>query len=246
MLPVTRLLLVACLAVACSERSTKTARTSTTPELGAYRASITDATVASPDATSIPDASTYATLADALAALRARELAEAADHIARRAAQPASKMRLAPGEAHAAAIALLAIAHREPIRALHGMMPRSTIELARAVAERGVSLDEADAIATYLVGFVAALRFERLHVFDENHSHVIGRDWSEIDYRGEGMTWESQRDYWRPKGVTSFQRAGFIHAYFMGAEHLEHWKRVYRPRGKVSDAPAPADRPRDP
>lgn len=181
-----------------------------------------------------------ATLADALAALRARDLETAADVISRRVAQTTPKMRLAEADAHAAAIALLALADRAPIRELHGVMPRSTIELARAVRERGISIAEADAIATYLVAVVAALRFQRLAVFDENHSHVIGREWHEIDYTGEGMTWQSQREDWLPKGVVSFERASYIHAYFVGAERLPHWARVYKPRGRMAGVAPPA------
>lgn len=190
----------------------------------------------------VADAAAIATprdLDDALAMLRARELAAAADVIAARVAQQKPKMRLDPRQAFAAARALLDVADREPIRALHGVMPRSTVELARAVRERGVTTDEADAIARYLVGVTAKLELERPSVFDDNHSHVTGRDWHEIDYSGEGMTWEKQRDFWAPRGVVSFKRAAYIHAYFVGAEPMEHWKRVYKPRGRIADVAAP-------
>ncbi len=179
-----------------------------------------------------PDA--LVTLADTLAALRGGNFSAAADHIQRRIDQPPPKMRLSPAEAHSTALALVAVANRAPFRELHAVMPRSTVELARAVHERGVTLDEADQIATYLVAVVAACRFERLTVFDENHSHVIGREWSEIDYTGESMTWQGQRDAWAPRGVTSFERAVYIHAYFLGAEKLRHWDKVYKPRGKLA------------
>lgn len=174
------------------------------------------------------------TLDDALTALRTRDLAASADHIRRRVEQQSPKMRLSSDDAQATALALLEVAGRAPIRELHAVMPRSTVELARATHERGVTLDEADAIATYLVAVVAACRFERLGVFDENHSHVIGREWSEIDYTGESMTWQTQRDAWVPRGVVSFERAAFIHAYFIGAEKLPHWDKVYKPRGKLA------------
>jgi hypothetical protein len=180
-------------------------------------------------------------LEDALAALRTRQLAAAADVIAARVAQQKPKMRLTRDEALAAARALLEL-DREPFRALHAVMPRSTVELARAVRERGVTIEQADAIARYLVAVVRALDFERLAVFDENHSHVTGRDWPDIDYSGERMTWQSQRDDWSPRGVKSFKRATYIHAYFVGAERLPHWKKVYRPRGKMSDVPPPSVR----
>lgn len=185
----------------------------------------------------VPDAP--ATLAAALAELRARGYVGAADAIARRVAQAAPKMRLTEDQGLRAALALLAIADRDTVRALHEVMPRSTVELARATAERGVPLDELDAIASYLVSVTRTLDFGRLGVFDENHSHVTGREWHEIDYTGEGMTWQGQRDYWRPRGVTNFKRATYIHAYFVGAERLPHWRRVYRPRGRMVDVAAP-------
>ena len=177
-----------------------------------------------------------ATLDEALARLRAAGLDGAADAIARRAAQPEPKMRLGADQALAAARAVLALPR---LRALHRVMPRSTVELARAVAERDLPPEEAAAIARYLVRVVAALDFQRLATFDENHSHVTGRRWPEIDYTGEGMTWQGQQAYWAPRGVPDFRSAAAIHAYFTGAETLPHWRRVYRPRGRMADVPAP-------
>jgi hypothetical protein len=179
------------------------------------------------------------TLDDALVTLRSRGFDVAADVIARRVAQRQPKMRLTGAEALSAALALLAIADHESVRALHAAMPRTTVELARAVRERDLALDEAEDIARYLARVVEALSFERLDAFDENHSHVTGRAWHEIDYTGERMTWQGQRDYWEPRGVTSFTRAAHIHAYFVGAEQLPHWKRVYRPRGRMAAVAAP-------
>ena len=190
------------------------------------------------DAAPPPDTAAPRTLDEALAALRVRGLGDAAAVIERRVAQGKPKMKLSAAQALAAATALVEL-DRESLRALHAVMPRSTVELARAVRERGVSIDELDAIAAYLVRVVDVLAFERLGVFDENHSHVTGRDWPDIDYTGEGMTWQGQRDHWSPKGVSSFKRARFIHAYFAGAEKLPHWQRVYRPRGRMRDVAPP-------
>ena len=162
-------------------------------------------------------------------------MTDAADVIARRVAQTRPKMRLNREEGRAAAAALLALADREAWRALHAVMPRSTVELARAAAERGVPAADAEEIARYLVRVVEALRFERLATFDDNHSHVTGRDWQEIDYSGEGMTWQRQKATWVPRGVASFRKAEHIRAYFTAAERMEHWKRVYRPRGRMAD-----------
>jgi hypothetical protein len=89
------------------------------------------------------------------------------------------------------------------------------------------------------VRIVETLAFDRLAVFDENHSHVTGREWHEIDYAGEGMTWQSQRAYWQPRGVASFETVTAIHAYFVGAARLPHWRTVYRPRGRMEDMVTP-------
>jgi hypothetical protein len=170
-----------------------------------------------------------------LDALRRRGFAAAAGVIERRMTQREPKMKLTAAEGEAAAAAVLALADSEPFRALDQVMPRSAVELARAVRERGVSAAAAEAIATYLVRFTGALRFRRLAVFDDNHSHVIGRDWHQIDYGGEGMTWQGQRDYWAPRGVADFKDVDHIRAYFAAASKMEHWERVYRPRGRIED-----------
>lgn len=202
-------------------------------------AASSSAAVVADAAALVLDAFVPQTLDGALAALRARGLDGAADMIAKRVAQRSPKMRLTTEQGRVAAIALLDLAELEAVRALHAVMPRSTVELARAVRERGVPIAEAETIARYLVGVVQVLGFERLGVFDDNHSHVIGREWHEIDYTGENMTWEGQRDDWSPRGVTSFETATSIHAYFVGAERLPHWKRVYRPRGRMADVTPP-------
>lgn len=146
---------------------------------------------------------------DVLAALRSRGFGTAADVIERRIAQRTPKMRLDAASGERTGRAVLAISDRSSFAALQRVMPRSTVELARAVAERGVELAEAEAIATYLVRVVDALDFERLATFDDNHSHVTGREWHQIDYSGEGMSWQGQRDYWvpRPSCATAGQRA---------------------------------------
>lgn len=173
---------------------------------------------------------------DVLDQLRDAGYPAAAEILAARVRQRTPKMKLTERQAIDVAWRMIQLyAALDWIEALHEVMPRSTIELVRAVEERGVPLDDALAIARYLVKVVAALDFERLATFDENHSHVTGRRWSEIDYSGEGMTWEGQRDDWTPKGVPDFRSATAIDAYFRGAEKLPHWRKVYRPRGTMAD-----------
>lgn len=182
-----------------------------------------------------------ATAQEALALLEQRGFERAAASIRRRLAQPQPKMKLAPRDALAAALGLLALADRSPIAKLEDVMPRSTVELARATRQRGLPSSEAERIAAYLAEVVRALDFQRLDAFDENHSHVTGREWQDIDYSGEPMTWQSQRAYWAPRGVPHFKTRDAIHAYFTGAERLPHWQQVYRPRGKLADVRVPDD-----
>lgn len=174
-------------------------------------------------------------LAGALERLRIEGLGRAAEVIEQRVNQKKPKMRLTPDQGMAAATALLDLAAEPAVRELHAVMPRSTVELARAVRERDLPRADAVEIAAYLARVVAALDFQRLDTFDDNHSHVTGREWHQIDYGGEDMTWQAQQAHWSPRGVESFRKAAFIHAYFVGAEPMRHWARVYRPRGRMAD-----------
>jgi hypothetical protein len=120
-------------------------------------------------------------------------------------------------------------------RALHDVMPRSFVELVRAVEERGLPESEAEAMALYLVRLTGALRFGNLAQFDANHSHVIGREWHEIDYAGEGTTWRKRRAEWSRHRVGDFKSAVHLHRYFTAEERLRYFRRIYRPRGRMAD-----------
>jgi hypothetical protein len=159
-----------------------------------------------------------------------------------RAAQSEPKMKLTPAAA-AAAVRYLGthLERSSALRRLHGPMPHSTVELVRAIEERAVTEDEADRIARYLVHLVETLDFAKLRRFDINHSHVTGREWHEIDYTGEGMTWQGQQKYWSKKGVPSFKRAAYIHAYMTHAYRLPHFARAYAPRGTIELVQPPHD-----
>jgi hypothetical protein len=96
-----------------------------------------------------------------------------------------------------------------------------------------VSVSDAEAIAGFLLGMIEAGNFQNPRQLDINHSHVIGRDWHQIDYTGEGMTWQGQKAYWAPKGVTDFKKAEHIRAYFHHACRLRYFQRIYQPRGDL-------------
>lgn len=180
-------------------------------------------------------------LAAKLAELERADLAEAARVLARRVRQPGPKMKLSAAQATAAATELLRRLPTLPsARALHRVMPRSLVELVRAVAERGLPEKEAEAMAAYLVGLVTTLRLGGLSQFDENHSHVIGRQWPEIDYSGEGTTWQQRRAAWIRHGVVDFNKAIHLHRYFTAEEKLPYFRRIYRPAGRMASVPPPS------
>ena len=113
---------------------------------------------------------------------------------------------------------------------LQKLLPKTTIELLRSVADRGVEMDEVEKMAAYLEKIVVGFGFENTVAFDENTSHIIGREWSEIDYTGEGMTWEGQRGKYLPYGIVSFRSLDCLEKFFVVESKLPYFRRIYRPR----------------
>lgn len=68
---------------------------------------------------------------------------------------------------------------------------------------------------------------------DVSQSHVIGREWHQIDYSGEPMTWQSQKAAWEPLGVVNFKEARFLETYFKIVSKMAFFKRVYQPGGTL-------------
>lgn len=170
--------------------------------------------------------------------LRAAGYAALVDVVEQRVAQTKPKMRLERDEADRVLLALdRELPSHSSFRRLADLMPRATIELVRSIDERGVPSVEAVRIADYLLSFVESMQFGNLAQLDENHSHVIGREWHEIDYTGEGTSWEQRRDEWAPKGVVSFKRAAFLHIYFTHASRLGYFGRIYQPEGELPPDP---------
>jgi hypothetical protein len=173
------------------------------------------------------------TTEEALALLRDNGFDKAASVIRERVEQRGPKMKLTESQGIRAAISVARHLNALPrLRALHEYMPHSTVALCRAIEERGVEAAEAERIADLLLALVDHLDFARLDRFDVNHSHVTGREWHEIDYSGEKMTWQGQKKYWSKKGVPSFEKAEYVLAYFAHAYRLPHFARVYQPRNK--------------
>lgn len=115
---------------------------------------------------------------------------------------------------------------------LERTMPRSVVELVVAVEERGVSRGEAEKMADFMLGFTSAMRFGNLAQFDSNLSHVIGREWSQIDYSEENTTWQQRKRQWSAAGVVNFKKAEYLEKYFMKDKEMGYFRRIYKPEGE--------------
>lgn len=170
----------------------------------------------------------------AMQALEKGGLGEAAKLLRSRVKQRSPKMKLGKREATKMAGYLLADLPQMPnTTLLHYEMPRSTIELVRAVHERGVSKQDAEGISAYLLRFIDSMDFGNLKQLDINHSHVIGREWEQIDYSGERLDPQRQKRRGQRMGVKNFKEARYIHAYFKHASKMGYFKKVYRPNGEL-------------
>ena len=170
------------------------------------------------------------TYQEAIESLNEHGYAKVAAIIEARVSQEKRKMKLTEEEGKNAALYLLQDLPEMPkCQELLEVMPKSTIELIRGVNERGV----AEKIADYLMRFQESMRLGNLPQLDENHSHVIGREWHQIDYRGEGMSWQRNKAHWSRKGVPDFRKAEHIQTYLEWESRQSFFKRIYRPNGQL-------------
>jgi len=167
----------------------------------------------------------------AMGALHEAGLGAVAEELERRVSQKKRKMKLSEADARAIASYVVKYLPEMPnARKLLDIMPRSTVELIAGVGERGVSKTEAEKIAEFHLKFTKNAGFRNLSQFDENHSHVIGRDWPDIDYSGERMTWQGQKKSWSRHGVEDFKTAASVCNYFRETRKARYHKRIYKPR----------------
>jgi hypothetical protein len=178
-------------------------------------------------------------LAASLRRLEQQGFSSIAAILRRRVRQKSTKMKLSAEQAEQVAHYVIEDLSEMPsTRQLTALLPHSSIELLRAAHQRGVDKTEAEAIARYLIRLVEAMKFDKLKILDQSHSHVIGREWEQIDYSGEGMTWQAQKSYWSRHSVPNFKTARAIHHYFVRASRFPHFAKFYGPRGIL---PAPPD-----
>jgi len=88
-------------------------------------------------------------------------------------------------------------------------------------------------MAAYLFRLRESLQMENSAAFDENCSHVVGREWQDIDYRDEHLTWENQKRIYVPKGVLHFKDVTNLEHFFRVESRVPYFKKVYRPAGEI-------------
>ncbi len=192
--------------------------------------------VIAPEPAKLRPASIPRTYGGAMDALKQNGLTRAAGIIDRRVKQRSPKMKLTKAQAiNLAGYLLRDLAMMPNTTLLYYEMPRATLELVRAVHERGVSKQEAEKISSYLLRFIDSMDFGNLKQLDINHSHIIGREWEQIDYSGEPLDPQRQKRNGQRMGVMNFKEARYIHKYFVHASKAKYFKRIYQPNGKMPD-----------
>ena len=112
---------------------------------------------------------------------------------------------------------------------LQSLMPKTTTELLMATYKRGLNKNEAEKMAKYLITEVKFYKFKNLSAFDNNTSHIIGREWHEIDYSGENMTWEKQKIKYAPYGISNFKSLKCLKKFFPVESKLTYFNKIYQP-----------------
>ncbi len=125
------------------------------------------------------------------------------------------------------------LANNKSLSTTHGLidtMPKTTIELIMGIIFRQTDRFEAEKIATYLNDFVVSFQFKNPAAFDENTSHIIAKNWGQIDYFGESMTWQGQKAKYAKYGITDFKTIDNIKKFFPIESKLPYFKKIYKPQ----------------
>jgi hypothetical protein len=116
------------------------------------------------------------------------------------------------------------------IQHLQPSMPKTSLELLMAVSFRNVAPNETEAMAAYLQRLIATCDFKNLKAFDNNTSHIIGRDWPQIDYSGERMTWQNQKKHYESYGIHNFKTEKHLKLFFPVESTLPYFTKIYQPK----------------
>jgi hypothetical protein len=181
-----------------------------------------------------PATETPRTIEDGLRWLREAGYPEAARVIETRVSQTKPKMKLEPEQGLSVARYVHeALPSMPEARALSHTMPKTVVELVRSTYERGVSTREGESMARYFSHLLDHLKPRNLPALDENCSHVVGRDWQEIDYSGEPLTWQKQKRVYTAQGVPHFKDAATLERFFRVESQARYFDELYRPEGSV-------------
>ena len=112
---------------------------------------------------------------------------------------------------------------------LQFLMPKTTTELFMATYKRNLNKSEAEKMAHYLITEFKYYKFKNAPAFDNNTSHIIGREWYEIDYAGEGMTWKKQKEKYAPYGISNFKTLNCLKKFFPVESKLPYFNKTYQP-----------------
>ncbi|MEY4463852.1 MAG: hypothetical protein RLZZ81_823 [Pseudomonadota bacterium] len=85
-------------------------------------------------------------------------------------------------------------------------------------------------MAKYLQEFIKSYNFQNVAAFENNTSHIIGRQWHEIDYFGEGMTWQGQKAKYAPYGIVGFKSVDCLKKFFQVESKLPYFAKIYKPK----------------
>ncbi|KIJ88837.1 hypothetical protein [Rickettsia asembonensis] len=85
-------------------------------------------------------------------------------------------------------------------------------------------------MAKYLQELVGFYNFQNVAAFDENTSHIIGRQWHEIDYSGESMTWQGQKAKYARYDITDFKSVDCLKKFFKVESKLPYFTKIYKPQ----------------
>lgn len=146
-----------------------------------------------------------------------------------RLAQEPTKMKLTSEQVDSLIVFLKSFSARDlvQLQKLQKTLPKTTLELLFAIHARGVDKAEAEKMAAYLQLVPKQYQIHRLDTFDENTSHIIGREWHEIDYSGEGMTWEGQKEKYAAHDITNFKTLDNLKKFFPVESQLPYFKEIY-------------------
>ncbi|WP_299494252.1 hypothetical protein [uncultured Shewanella sp.] len=143
--------------------------------------------------------------------------------------QPQQKMKLTKNQVNHFVGFLWSVDIPVPeLFALSKVLPKTTLELLRSVELRGVSLSDAEDMAKYLVNVPELYSIHNIAFFDENTSHIIGRQWHEIDYSDEGLSWQQQQKTYAAYDITNFKSVANLKKFFQVESTLPYFKEAYQ------------------